>query len=181
MKNVLILHGTNGSSQGNWFPWLKIELERKGVKVWVPDLPLADKPDIQRYNKYIFKHWQLNKDSIIIGHSSGAVAVLGLLQYLPKALRIEKAILVAGFKNDLGRKDLSQLFLKPFDFEKIKTHCKDFKLIHSNNDSYVPLKHGQFLADKLNGEIIILKDQKHFNISSMGDAYKQFFKILEYI
>ena len=82
MKNALILHGINSSSQSNWLPWLKAELEARGYKVWVPDLPLSEKPNIGRYNQYIFENWQLNKDSIVIGHSSGAVAALGLLQHL---------------------------------------------------------------------------------------------------
>ena len=80
MKNALILHGTDGKSTHNWFPWLKSELEGKGWKVWVPDLPEADKPDIERYNTFILSSdWEFNAQSVIVGHSAGAVEVLGLL------------------------------------------------------------------------------------------------------
>ena len=181
MKNVLILHGTSSDSLQNWFPWLKNELENRGIKVWVPNLPLADKPNIERYKQYIFERWKLNKDSIIIGHSSGAVAALGILQYLPVELQIDKTILVAGFKDSLGRDDLKGLFFRPLDFEKIKSHCKKFILIHSDNDPHVPLAHGQFLTGQLNGELVILDGQKHFNVLTMGTDYLKFPQLLEYI
>jgi|SRR3989344_5314278 len=181
MKNVLILHGTGSSSKQNWFPWLKSELEAKGVKVWVPDLPLSERPNIERYKQYVFEHWQFDQDSIIIGHSSGAVAALGILQYLPVGLQIEKVILVAAFKDNLGRDDLNQLFIRPLNFEKIKNHCKNFVLIASDNDPYVPLEHVQFLKEQLNGELVVLDGQKHFNTTTMGEASMEFIKILEYI
>ena len=39
MKNVIILHGTGGAPDHYWFPWLKSELDKKGYKVSVPQLP----------------------------------------------------------------------------------------------------------------------------------------------
>lgn len=39
MGEVLIFHGTGGSPKGNWFPWLKKELEEKDYQVFVPQLP----------------------------------------------------------------------------------------------------------------------------------------------
>jgi len=72
---------------------LKKELEKEGWKVWVPDLPRADKPNSKRYNKFIFKNndWKFNRESFLIGHSSGAVAVLGLL---PESLSLSIPIMI---------------------------------------------------------------------------------------
>ena len=183
MKNILILHGTGNNSQGNWFPWLKKKLEKRKSQVWVPNLPQADRPSIKRYNKFIFsnKNWQFNKDSALVGHSSGAVAILGLLQNLPENIKVDTCILVASFKNNLGWNTLDGLFEELFDFEKIKNKAKRFIFIHSDNDPYCPLEHAQNLAKELNGKLIIKKGQGHFNLSK-SSKYRKFpllLKILE--
>ena len=175
MKNALILHGTNNNSKGNWIPWLKNKLEDKGFKVWTPNLPKATHPNIKRYNKFLLsKNWDFNQDSIIIGHSSGAVATLGLLQVLPEKTKVNTCILVGTFNDDLGWDVLDGLFETPFDWQKIKKKAKKFIFIHSDNDPYCPLEHAQFQAKKLDGELHLLKGQKHFSFNTMGEKYKKF-------
>lgn len=183
MKNALILHGTDGHSKENWFDWLKQELEKDGYKVWVPDLPGANKPNIERYNDFIFsnKEWQFDSDSIIIGHSSGAVAILGLLEALPDDVQVNTCYLVGAFRNDLKWDALKDLFINPFDFAKIKTKAKKFVFIHSDNDPYCPLNHAEYLAKELGGELIVKEGQKHFSIGTMGDSYKEFPFLLKLI
>lgn len=175
MKKALILHGTGGSSKENWFPWLKNELEKKGYDVWVPELPGADKPNIQRYIPFIFenKPWDFDEDTILIGHSSGAVAILGLLQHLPEDTKVGDCYLVGAFKNDLGWDSLSELFIGPFDFGLIKKKASSFTFIHSDNDPYCPLDHAKYLAEKLSGELIIRQGQGHFSTTT-NPEYAQF-------
>lgn len=182
MKNALILHGTSSSSQGNWFPWLKEELEKKGWKVWVPDLPESDKPSIKRYNDFIFANndWKFDNDSVIIGHSSGSVAILGIMQNLPENVVIDTAVLVGSFKDNLGRADLNELFIDQFDFEKIKKHCRKFVFIHSDNDPHCSLEHAEYLSKQLGGDLTVLKGQGHFNLEQ-SPAYKQFPFLLKLI
>ncbi len=167
MKNALILHGTDDNPDVNWFRWLERELEKKGYKVWVPNLPRADRPNVQRYLKFIRenKDWEFNSETIIIGHSSGAVAALGILQNLPEDVAIEKAILVAAFKDDLDWDALDELFLEPFDFKTIKKRCRKFIFIHSDNDPYCPIDHAEYLSKQVGGELIIREGAGHFNAS----------------
>jgi len=176
MKNALILHGTNGHSKENWFDWLKIELEKQHWRVWVPNLPGADYPNIKRYNDFLLANseWHFTADSIIVGHSSGSVALLGLLQALPNDTMIDTCYLIGSFKDNLNRDDLLGLFEQPFDFENIKSKAKHFVLIHSDNDPYCPLEHAQYLSQKLDGTLIVLKGQKHFSVGTMGEQYKEF-------
>jgi len=123
----------------------------------------------------------LDDDSILIGHSSGAVAILGLLQALPDNVKVDICYLVGSFKDDLGWDTLDGLFETPFDFEKIKQKANRFVFIHSDNDPYCPLNHAEFLSKKLSGELIVKKGQKHFSISTYGEDYKKFPFLLELI
>lgn len=178
MKNALILHGTQGRPTSNWFVWLKDELGKKGYKVWLPELPNADSPSLQEIVKFIFgnKDWEFNSESIIVGHSSGAIAIMALLTEMPEGVVLDKCILVSYFAKDSpgGEWEANRnLFDYDFDFAKIKKHAKKFIIIHSDNDPYVPLKGARNLADKLGGELIIKEGQGHFNLE-VGPQYKQF-------
>jgi len=180
MKNALILHGTGSNPEDHWFPWLKSQLELKGYKVWVPQLPKSETPNIEDYNKFLLSDgWQLDQDTVIIGHSSGAVAVLGLLQALPEKTKVNTCILVGSFNDDLDWPNLKELFKVPFDWQKIKSKARKIIFIHSDDDPHCPLEHAQFQAKQLNAQLIIKPGQKHFSIDTAGEQYKQFPFLLE--
>lgn len=148
MTKFLILHGTGASPEANWFMWLKGKLIRQGHEVWLPQLPDSSKPNTITYNKFIFanKDFPIDSDTILIGHSSGAVEILSLLQHLPMANTVVKAaVLVSAFKDDLGWDSLRGLFDEPFNFDTIKSHCNKFIFLHSDNDPYVELEHAEYL------------------------------------
>ncbi len=183
MKKALILHGTDDSHLANWFPWLKDQLEFKGFQVWVPDLPRAEKPNLKRYNQFLLSNspWPVDQDTILIGHSSGAVAILGLLQALPPEIQVNTCYLVSAFKDTLGWDALDEFFNIPISFKKIKSKASKFIFIHSDDDPHVPLEHAQYLSKQVAGQLIIKKGQKHFSVSSFGEQYRQFPFLLELI
>ena len=187
VKNVLILHGAGNNSQGNWFPWLKNELENKGDKAWSPDLPNTDSPVQKEWIDAIFsnKDWEFNNESIMIGHSAGGTLILRILERLPKGITINKAIFVATpihkgkfpeffkYKEDLTR--------EPFDWKKIRKSCKNFYFIASDNDPYdCGDRHAKVMHEKLGGEFIINPGEGHFNLE-VSPSYKQFPQMLELI
>lgn len=183
MKKAIILHGTGGNHTANWFPWLQEQLEQSDYKVWTPDLPQADKPNIQRYNQFILSNqdFDLGEETILVGHSSGAVAILGLLEALPRDKKVDVCYLIGSFRNDLNWDALNELFLRPFDFDVIKTKARKFVFIHSDNDPYCPLDHAQYLSEKLGGELLVKEGQQHFSIGTAGEKYAQFPFLLELI
>ncbi len=183
MKNALIIHGTDGSSKDNWFPWLKSNLEDRGYRVWVPDMPDAARPNMDRWTKHIFDNsaWHFDSESIVIGHSSGAVTTLGLLQALPEGVSIDASYMIGSFKDDLGWESLGGLFTRPFDFVKIKESSRQFYFIHSDDDPYCPLEHVRYLHDHVGGDLIVLHGEKHFSVGTGGEKYRKFPYLLSLI
>ncbi len=182
MTKFLILHGTGASPTDNWFMWLKGKLVGAGHNVWLPQLPDAEKPNTKTYNKFLLanKNFVIDSDTIVIGHSSGAVEILRLLEHLPPKTTIKAAVLVSAFKDDLGWDSLTELFQEPFDFDRIKSTCDQFIFVHSDNDPHVPLEHAEYLCGKLGGKLIVLEGQGHFN-TELSPDYKKFPELPEII
>ena len=181
MKAIL-LHGTDGNSESNWIPWLKQQLSSRGFEVYAPSLPNAAFPNGEEWSNFVVQNapFKFDEDTIIVGHSAGAALIPMLLQKLPSGTRIKKAILVSGFCANLGWDKLKDLHNVEVNYNEVKQKCDDFILLHSDNDPYVPLTEPQELAKKLNGKLIIIKGQGHFNIGS-SPKYKEFPKLLAMI
>ncbi|MEI6728771.1 MAG: alpha/beta hydrolase [bacterium] len=184
-KNAIILHGTNFDPdrlevehQGNWFPWLKEQLESDGYKVWLPELPEAWAPNINNYWEFL-KDFDFNSETIIIGHSSGAAAILGILQRLPAGIKINKAILVAGFYHDEGW-NCEKLFDAKIDFEKIKNSAEKIEVIWSPQDPYISKEQTEYLAENLGVKPIIIPDSGHFNLE-YREKFRKFPDLLDLI
>ncbi len=182
MSKFLILHGTGASPKSNWFMWLKGVLIGHGHEVWLPQLPNSEKPNVATYNKFLLsnKDFLIDEDTTLIGHSSGAVEILSLLQHLPEGTTTKAAVLVGAFKDDLGQSSLANLFVEPFDFEKIKQSCSSLTFIHSDDDPYCPLDHAKYLAEQTDSDLILFEGQGHFN-TEQGPEYKKFPELLEFI
>ena len=180
----LILHGTRSDHTKHWFPWLKAELEKLGHEVWVPDLPNANRPNIGNYNKLLLNSgWDFN-DSVVIGHSSGAVAILGLLPELPNGAKIKTAILAGSFTKRLSQSPswemLRELFEEPFDYEAIKQKADNFLFVHSRDDPVCDIDQARELCRQVKGEMIEFDQMGHFT-TSHNPKFTKFPELLEII
>jgi predicted alpha/beta hydrolase family esterase len=178
MKRAVILHAMDQTSQGHWYPWLKSELEKRGYQVWVPDLPHTSKPDTREMTAYLMgnKDWDFT-DNLIIGHSSGSVELLYLLQALQ--VKVKTAVMVSSFDKMVpGMEDQHALvFQDPFNFRKIASSAEKLLFVHGDDDPWCPVSGAENLAKEPNSELILIPGGKHFS-TSLDPAYTEFPKLV---
>ena len=127
--NAFIIHGSFGTPQENWFPWLRGELEKEGCSVFVPRFPTPQNQSLESWLKAFEKYRQhLGKDSVLVGHSLGPAFILNLLETTKKP--VKACFFVAGFVGSLGNPkfdDLNSTFeAKELKWENIKKNCNRF-------------------------------------------------------
>ena len=174
MKNAIILHGTQGSPDGNWFRWLESELVKQGMQVWLPCLPGTEKPSLAVWRDFVLANcpFGIDEDTLVVGHSSGAILALILTQSSDN--KIGKVVGVSVFHdNSLGWDANDRLFDVKFDWTKIKQGAKEITLIHSDNDLYVPLEQAKFVAENIGAKFVMIPGQGHFNLEQSAN-YKEF-------
>ncbi len=172
--NCIIIHGCPSKKEDlidirkmnakHWIPWVKKQLADKGIKT---ETPLMPKPWKRNYNawKKEFEKYEINENSILIGHSCGCGFLVRWLGETKK--RIKKLILVAPWKicdeNDKIKKDF-------YDFEIDKTiidRVNEIIMFTSNNEVDDGKKSLKIYSDALNGKVIELKNQGHYTFNDM--------------
>ena len=160
MKNALILHGTGANPHANWFDWLKELLEKNGYTVWVPELPGAEHPDMKRYKEFIFSSdFDFNAETVIVGHSSGAVAALSILEALSENTVVDTAVMVGVYRPEKHGYSSKE----PIDTSKVAGKAKKLVFVHSDDDPFCPLDGARYFVDELHAELVLLPGNDHFS------------------
>lgn len=186
MKKAVILHGTDGNPEANWLPWVKNQLVEYGYDVWIPLLPENHTPNICIYDKFLKESGWDFTNNLLVGHSSGATAVLNLLQceWLPK---VDTVILVGTFLNEKLLEGVSwyepgqfdNLFSEKLDIELIKNKANNFYFIHGDDDTYCDTNDARKLSEEVSGKFIAVPEGKH--LSSNRTELPEILPILEEI
>ena len=172
---MIIPGNGNTDISENWFLYVKQSLEAMGLHVIAKNMP---DPVLARKSFWIpFIEKELGTtDAILIGHSSGAVAIL---RYLENH-RAKGAILVGACHTDLGDENerLSGYFSDPWQWKKIKRNADWIVQFASIDDPYIPIEEARHIHDELNTEYHEYADQGHFG----GDVHKtEFPEIIQMI
>lgn len=179
MSNYIILHGSFGSKDGNWFPWLKKQLENKKYKVDVPQMPVGvGNQNYDNWSEELDK-LTINENTIIIAHSIAPVFVCKYL--INNKIRVKKLLFVCGFNNYLGIDTDFDSVNKPMfldNLEDIKNYCDNIICFYSDNDPYVPLNVEKVFADTISNKQHIIANGGHINAES---GYTEFQELLKHL
>lgn len=164
MKRVFIIHGWEASPESNWFPWLKEELEKRGIAAFVPAMPNPLFPKCEQWVAHLRDLiGRPDQDTILVGHSLGTIAILRYLETLQEGEKVGAIFLVSGFSEQLGPLVLSSFFTKPLDYAKVKRSTDRIFAVSSDNDALVPLKYAKILEEKLGAELSVMPGRGHLN------------------
>lgn len=178
MKNVFIVHEAYGYPDDNWFPWLKIELEKQGYKVIIPQFPTPEGQTLNNWLEVFESYKDYLSNSIVIGHSLGMPFLLTVLEQY----KVDAAFFVGGFytipKGSQFYEGAKTFVEKEFDFDEIKRNCKKFVIFHSDNDPYVSLRRAELLARELGVQVSLIRGAGHFNSSAGYDKFEELLKAI---
>src|SRR5258708_4592650 len=144
----------------NWFPYVKAELEKLGIKVLAPQFPdrfLARK----KYWLPFLEKLGADQNTILIGHSSGALAAMAYAQ----GHKILGSVLVAAAHTDLGMQTekLSGYFDQPWQWQQIKQNQNWIIQFASTDDPFIPIAEAEFVHQKLETEYYRYENRGHFS------------------
>lgn len=186
--NCIIIHGCPSDEEKamdpktrtydkHWIPWIKKELTSRGIETESPLMPEPWHPDYNKFKKE-FEKYEVNEDTILVGHSCGCAFLVRWLGESKK--RINKLILVAPWKiadmKDGGYKD--RFYGYPID-KKIGSRVKKIVMFTADDEEKDGKKSLKIFHDSLGGEVIELKGHGHYTIGDMGT--EKFPELLESI
>lgn len=163
---VVIVHGTLGHPNENWFPWLSQTVRQLGADATVPELPTPERQSLPEWiAAFDSQVGQLDGETILVGHSLGAAFVLRLLERLRTPVRA--AYLVSAFIGPLGLSQFDPLnvsfFVNPFDWKRIRSRSQRFRLFHGDDDPYVPVDRAREVAIGCQAELTLIEGGGHLN------------------
>lgn len=157
---IILIHGMSATSENHWFPWLERELKRRKIKVVNKTFPNKLEAKATTLLSFLENELKADKNSILIGHSSGAAVALRFAE----SHRIYGSILIGALYTDFGYKEEKEtgLFEKEWDWERIKKNQNWIIQFASLDDPFIPIEQPRHIHKMLETEYYEYKDQKHF-------------------
>lgn len=182
-NNYIIIHGSFGSPFVNWFPWLRSEIENKGLEVYTPDFPTGvGRQNYENWSKLLKTYVDvgiLNENTIIFAHSIAPIFICKFL--VENKIKVKRLVFVCGFNHYLGINEEYDTVNKSMYFDHlsdVKMFCNDIICFYTDNDPYVNQEVEKEFADAITENQIMVSSGGHLN-SEFG--YDEFKELLNYL
>ena len=183
MNNYFIIHGSFESPFGNWFPFLRKEIEKKGLEVYTPDFPTGvgyqNYENWEKLLKVYLDSELINENTTIFAHSIAPIFACKFL--INNKVKVKRLVFVCGFNNYLGINEEYDNVNKSMytdNLVEIKNYCDDIVCYYSDNDPYVKYEVEKEFADTITDKQVVIENGGHLNSES---GYTEFSELLEYI
>ena len=170
---AILIHGNGGCTAGDiWLPWVERELTTMGIDVINQTFP----DNIKARATYWLPHLEslgADERTILIGHSSGAVAAMRYAE----THRLLGSVLVGVCHTDLGDsfEAASGYYAAPWKWDKIRHHQQWIGIFNSTDDPHIPIAEPRFVAAQLRCSYFEFTDRGHFV------DYRQFPESIEFV
>lgn len=177
-SKIIFIPGNGGEkTSDNFFAYLHTELERLGLEVIAETFP---DPLLARRSYWIpfLEKIGTDENTILIGHSSGAVAAMRYAE----THNILGSVLIGACYTDLGlwNEKIAGYYDEPWNWEAIKKNQTFIGLFASTNDQFIPIEEAHYIRDNLQPEYFEFTDRGHFMISDREEN-KKFPEVVEFI
>jgi len=169
--NYILLHGWKGNPNGIFFPWLKAELDQRKIEYKAPELPNTLKPSEEEQVNYVLKTCKFNKNTVLFGHSLGAVVAMKALLKYGKPIA---GLVLAGTAIDpefikqkkfkgYEKRSFWQTFSWDVDFEKLKKLTSFRTVLSDLNEKQARVQYLKYLSEKLDAKLVEdYSNEEHF-------------------
>jgi len=176
VKIIIVRGNDNSTPDENWFPYAKKELEKSELMVINEEFP---DPELAREEYWLpfIKKLGTDENTILIGHSSGAIAAMRFVE----RNKILGSILVATYYTDLGdeKEKKSGYFVRPWDWESIRKNQKWIVQFASTDDPYIPIGEARFVHQRLQTEYHEYKNEGHFGADKNKTIFPEIIAVIK--
>ncbi len=157
---AILIHGNGGSTAGDiWLPWLERELAALGLDVINQTFPDNRKARARLWLPHL-ETVGADENTILVGHSSGAVAAMRFAE----SHRLLGSILVGVCHTDLGDRfeAASGYYDAEWQWQRIRDHQQWIAIYSSTDDPHIPIAEPRFVAAQLRCSYFEFTDRGHF-------------------
>jgi predicted alpha/beta hydrolase family esterase len=173
---IILIHGNGGSNSNDvWLPYVERELTAAGYNVINRTFPDNVKARAEYWLPFL-EELGADERTVLVGHSSGAVAALRYAETHP----ILGSVLVGACYTDLGdaTERVSGYYTSPWDWAAIKSHQRFILQYASPDDPYIPVQEARFIQKQLGSKYFELAKRGHFEDNNFSELVKSLQKEL---